>query len=302
MKKLFITLILLGVIGLIYKNSDQIIRYITYNVMYRDDVLIHEDNEYARVDNYAYISQNDDFFVSNQQDMLDLIYTALNGGWDELIFYCDEGYTDCIEDFEEIDDNKEIENINNYVSALNKYSHIYMLYNQIGRIKIDFVYKYNDDNKYSIDTKLDEIVSNYTLDSMTDREKVKALHDYIINTTVYDIDAYNSTNEEDRDYPSTVFAVLQSHIALCNGYSETMALFLDKLNIPNYQIMSETHSWNFLYLDGSWYHLDVTWDDPITDNGSNVLTNDFFLITTSELENMNVESHDYDKTIYIEAQ
>ena len=79
-----------------------------------------------------------------------------------------------------------------------------------------------------------------------------------------------------------------------------MAIFLDRYNIPNFKIISEKHIWNAVYLDGDWYHLDLTWDDPVTSDKSDVLEYNFFLITTDELEQLKTNQHVYDKTVFSE--
>ena len=81
----------------------------------------------------------------------------------------------------------------------------------------------------------------------------------------------------------------------CNGYADAMAIFLDKLNIINYKISI----WNLVYLDGKWYHLDLTWDDPISE--TNINRDTYFLITTKTLEELNDGTHNFDKKIYSEA-
>ena len=80
-----------------------------------------------------------------------------------------------------------------------------------------------------------------------------------------------------------------------------MKLFLDRLHIPNYKISSENHIWNLVKLDNEWYHLDLTWDDPVTSTGEDVLEYDYFLITTDELEKLETDQHIFDKNIYTEA-
>ena len=42
------------------------------------------------------------------------------------------------------------------------------------------------------------------------------------------------------------------------------------------------HAWNLVQLDGQWYHVDVTWDDPAPDRYGQVL-HDYFLVTDQEI-------------------
>ena len=69
--------------------------------------------------------------------------------------------------------------------------------------------------------------------------------------------------------------------------------------MTNYKISNEEHIWNLVYTDGNWYHLDLTWDDPISD--TNVNRDTYFLITTETLEKLNDGTHHFDKEIYKEA-
>jgi transglutaminase/protease-like cytokinesis protein 3 len=77
-----------------------------------------------------------------------------------------------------------------------------------------------------------------------------------------------------------------------------MDIFLRALRIPSFRLSSETHQWNVVYYNDKWYHLDATWDDPVTHNGSDILTHTYFLITTEELHILDdSDAHVY-STVY----
>ena len=59
---------------------------------------------------------------------------------------------------------------------------------------------------------------------------------------------------------------------------------------------------NNIYIDNEWKHLDLTWDDPVTNTGKNLLKYDYFLINTIQLEQKKDKNHIYNKNLYIEAQ
>ena len=80
-----------------------------------------------------------------------------------------------------------------------------------------------------------------------------------------------------------------------------MAIFLTKIGIPNMKIANDEHVWNLVYLDNSWLHLDLTWDDPVVDTGQNLLLHNFFLITTKDLQQKDNVYHNFDPEIYVEA-
>ena len=79
-----------------------------------------------------------------------------------------------------------------------------------------------------------------------------------------------------------------------------MKLFLDKLNIINYKISNDQHIWNLVYLDGTWYHLDLTWDDPVSDK--NITRDNYFLITTKNLESLDDDVHYFNYDVFTEAR
>lgn len=124
-----------------------------------------------------------------------------------------------------------------------------------------------------IDTALDNILSGLN-DSMTDAEKLEYLHDYIIDNTTYDAEAYDCDN---------VYGAVIKHRTHCQGFSKTMCLLCDKLGIPSLLVTGTAggpHMWNMVQVDGVWYNLDVTWDDP--DCGKRKF-NYYFLISDSTI-------------------
>ena len=103
-------------------------------------------------------------------------------------------------------------------------------------------------------------------------------------------------------------------MATCNGYTDLMAIFLTKFNIKNYKIAttkesisssSNGHIWNAVYLNNQWLHLDLTWDDPVSDDGKDYLYHKYFLIDTTTLNKIDsgkveIEEHNFDKNYYLE--
>ena len=307
MKKLITTLILLGLIACIYFYSDKIIDFVMYNFIYAEDFKYDEANVYKREYDFSFVKRTDDFEPNNKQDILNIIYTALNNGWTDFSFFCPKEYEECLADVENItNDSTLISNINNYVGTFNSYNKIMVNMNSFGRINIVVDRLYDDKAIVDIENKINEIYNNLINDSMSTTDKIKAIHDYIINNTVYDEERSSeikSGNITSLKHPSnTAYGPLFTGKAICGGYTDIMALFLDKMGILNYKISSERHIWNFLYIDGTWKHLDLTWDDPVVNTGENVLEDTFFLISTEDLINKEVTQHTFNKDVFIEAK
>lgn len=281
-----------------YYNND-ITQYIIDNfIYYNENIYLSEPNKYKLNNNFRYIENTNNFYVNNKRHLFNVLYTILNNGDDSFYFYCN--YDNCENDLDEISKNETLSIINNYVHPFNTYKKVYLTINSQRKIEITFDKTYTQEEIVSIENAIDTIINTITTDNMSDKEKIIAFHDYIINTTKYD-SAYIDNNLNDVSSLShKATGVLFYNKALCGGYADVMSIFLNKLNIPNYLISSEYHIWNALYLDGNWYHLDLTWDDPITNNGTDIRLDKFLLITDEQLKSYNTGYHNYNEELYLE--
>ena len=115
-----------------------------------------------------------------------------------------------------------------------------------------------------------------------DREKLKYVHDYLVNNCDYD---YSSKNSATTKPAHTAYGCLIDHKAVCSGYSDAFMLIVKKLGFECGTvsgIATESHAWNYVRLGGNYYWVDVTWDDPTYEEGNKPLTADipqnYFLI------------------------
>ena len=100
---------------------------------------------------------------------------------------------------------------------------------------------------------------------MSDLEKAIALHDYLTVNCEYDKDRLDDKTIPYISY--TAYGVLVEHIAVCQGYALAYKYLLNQAGIDCYMVESDfmNHAWNLIVLDGEFYQVDVTWDDPIRD-------------------------------------
>lgn len=260
-----------------------------------------ENNKYASNNNYSYIELTNDFSPNDRQDILNIYYTILNSGMTDFSFYCPKEYDNCLNDIDYISNDQTIlSNINNFVPVYNSFQNIETKFDNLGKVDVHIIHTYTEQDINEIENKLNEVVNEIITDKMDDKQKIKVIHDYIVNNTRYDD---SRSDQKIVKYKSdTAYGALIEHYAICGGYADSMKLFLDYFNIPNYKISSENHIWNFLKLNDEWLHLDLTWDDPKATSGKDILDYTYFLITTKELEDINTGQHIYDKTIYPEAK
>jgi hypothetical protein len=286
---------------LAFKN--EIVYYIMVNYIDNERIFLGEANSYYKDVSYGFVQNTTNLYPDSPQDILNIIYTALNRGLDEISFYCSDTYENCIEDVNNIADNSlYLSTINNLVHPYNSYRNIYFSIKNYGKVHISFSKLYSPQEIELTNKKLNSIYKSLFYDNMSDYDRVLAFHDYIINNTLYD-DSFSFTDQTNNSNKAT--GLLFDGKAICSGYSDVMAIFLNDFSFNNYRISSDDHIWNLVYIDGLWKHIDVTWDDPISNNGSNILLHDFFLVSSDDVLRKDVEleknNHNFDKTLYVEA-
>ena len=302
MKKCIVLFIVLTIFALTIVFHGKIVNFIVdhFSEMNKKPTVL-ENNKYAANNNYSYVKLTDNFFPKNKQDIMNIYYTVINSGMTDFIFYCDKSYDDCLEDVNYISNNqKMLSYINNFVPVYNSFKNIETEFDSLGKVNIHISHNYNKSEIKEIDEKLDYIIESVVKDNDTDKEKIKAIHDYIINNTKYDKD--RSDNNVDKYKSDTAYGALIQGYSICGGYADSVKLLLDHYIIPNFKVSSENHIWNVVKLNDKWLHLDLTWDDPVTNTGENVLEYNYFLITNEELEKLEQEQHKYDLDVYKELE
>ena len=261
-------------------------------------------NDYYKDDNFNYVDDYTESGIKNRNDLINSIYYAINSGTDYIERYIDSDYTNYINDINTLtayngaEFKKVISTLNNFVHPYNSSNNVKISYGGDYKIGITINRAYTQDEINEINNKVDKILSENVNNNMPPKEKIRAIHDYIIDHTEYDKLKYENKND-DTYKSNTAYGVLIEGYGTCNGYADAMEIFLDKMNVINYKISNEEHIWNLVYLDGKWYHLDLTWDDPISD--ININRDTYFLISTKTLEKINDGTHTFDKKIYSEA-
>jgi hypothetical protein len=299
MKKLITLGLLMILAGLVLIRKDDIITIFNTYLSPNTNVELGEKNEYYRDYDFKFVQNTDNFSPSNYQDLLNIYYTVINSGTDLFTFYCDTEYEDCLDDVSSIsNDQKFLSEINNFVHPYNSFKTISFSYNDKGNFSLIIEHIYNDEEitsiNYIVENKVNEIIS----EDMTTEEKIKKIHNFIIDSTKYD--TLKTENIKDDTYKSnTAYGVLIQGYGICSGYSDTMSIFLNALDIENYKISNDTHIWNLVHINGVWRHLDTTWDDPISDKNLNRDT--YFLISYDDLNKLEDKTHNFNKSIYKEA-
>lgn len=103
-------------------------------------------------------------------------------------------------------------------------------------------------------------------------EDIKMVHDYLVDNIEYDT-SLSKNNIYD------VYGALINKVAVCEGYARSFKYILDEMGIPcvlvigtgtNSRGETERHAWNYVEINGNWYAVDCTWDDPVVVGGGNL--------------------------------
>ena len=154
-----------------------------------------------------------------------------------------------------------------------------------------------------LDAAIKEVDSKVDITGMTDEEIVLAYHEYLTSSVAYAYEAYLS-NSLGSEHEYDMYGALVNHSVVCQGYAETMFYFLKRAGLPCAIASSKNinHAWNIVKIHGNWYHIDVTWDDPVWDvPGKSLHT--YFLVSFDTMNKNTLTNHTKDRTdMVISAQ
>lgn len=313
MKKLIIPIICIILIAITVVFLNPLTDTFAEIVSSEPELIIKENNNYTKDIDYLYVQRTDDYIPYSYQDLLNIYYSVINNGWDQFTFYCPEEYTKCLNDVSQISSDELIlTHLNNYVHPFNSFTNVKTSINENGEINLTIEYLYTDAEITAINTKADEILATILTNEMNDYEKIKTIHDYIVNSVKYDIER---NEENDSKYNSyTAYGPLFEGYATCNGYTDLMAIFLTKIGFNNFKVATTPdeisysttgHIWNAVYLNDEWLHIDLTWDDPVSSDGKDYLFHTYFLVSTEAMKEADqgetvIEEHNFNPLFYLE--
>ncbi|MDE6670938.1 MAG: leucine-rich repeat protein [Ruminococcus sp.] len=116
-----------------------------------------------------------------------------------------------------------------------------------------------------------KIVDEITNENMSDVQKIKAIHDWICENTVYDD---NTIMDRKNHNDASIF---MNDSTVCEGYTRIANIMYNTAGIESYYVESKNHAWNIVRAGNNYFHVDTTWDD-----GENV-SYDWFMKSDEEL-------------------
>lgn len=137
----------------------------------------------------------------------------------------------------------------------------------------------DESDETTVAGKVNSIISEYITDDMSDYTRARVLHDWLIGNADYDL-TYTRYDAS---------GVLLYGSGVCDSYARAYQMLLAAAGIESIIVTGkagsspdsyENHGWNLVKLDGSWYHIDCTWDDPPSGGMEN---HAYFCLTDEEM-------------------
>ena len=100
-------------------------------------------------------------------------------------------------------------------------------------------------------------------------DKIKQIHDYLVDSINYD-----QTTSRTNTY--NLYGALVEKECVCEGYAKALKYLLNEAGINSVVVLgtgtnsngqTENHAWNYVSINGNWYAIDATWDDPVIQGG-----------------------------------
>lgn len=239
-----------------------------------------------------YMSAVDSLSTSDERNQLkDKLYQALKS--EQSVFYLySYGFT--------LEDKAELMNL--YIEVVNEHPELFFVepyfrysYFDTGEIAyLWFYYSGSTDEERQMYADAIKVALEEVSDDMTDVEKALVLHDYLAQNCSYAYKEYLEGTLEDNVF--SAYGALVDKRAVCNGYASAYCTLLKEVGIDSFLCTSDAmdHAWNIVMIDGEWYHVDVTWDDPVW-NKEGLILHEFFLLSDEEI--LNREHYSWDELV-----
>lgn len=143
-------------------------------------------------------------------------------------------------------------------------------------IRFEFTYHISQQEEVFIEQTLANIIA--PMHGLSELQKIQAAHDFIVLSTEY--------SKETEGSPYSPYTLLTEKKGVCQAYALVLYRMLEMQGfevqyVPG-KVGEQLHAWVLVKLDNAWYHIDVTWDDPLPDLKGEVRYN-YFLVSDRQL-------------------
>lgn len=144
-------------------------------------------------------------------------------------------------------------------------------------------YKMSADERDEMEDAIEEFKDEYITSGMSDFEKEMTIIQWIVENCKY--------KRGEGWENATAYSCIVNGEAQCAGYADAFLQMAKSCGLKARYVSNSTHAWNLIQLEGDWYHVDVTWEDPLGSNcyGFGDLRNKYINLKDSQIRE--IRSH-----------
>ncbi len=171
--------------------------------------------------------------------------------------------------------------------------------------QLDYPQHFWVDNGFDYSTLSEHVTEIQPIYSMTvaERDKAKVEFDAVVKSllskisgswgeykrelAVHDALCDRVTYRDDGKTSHNAYGALVNKVAVCEGYAEAFQYLMYQVGTQCLGVFGTAgklpHKWNIVYIDGVYYDVDVTWDDPIVNGGAELVAHTYFNLSDAIL-------------------
>lgn len=164
----------------------------------------------------------------------------------------------------------------------------------ISKMSIHMSYSSTKEQQEEAEKRAKKVAEKIEETFSKDYYKVKMVNYYIAKETVYDLKAKHAYS---------AYGTLIEKRAVCQGYAYAAYLILKNMGIETLYVNGYAgeektpHAWNMVKIDNEWYHMDITFNDPLPDRGNHA-SSQYLLISDKEI----AKDHEWERERYPKAK
>lgn len=115
-----------------------------------------------------------------------------------------------------------------------------------------------------INTQVEIIADSVRQQTSVPWQQLQLIHDSLIQSIAYDLTLDQANNQ--------AYSALIEKSTMCQGYAQSFQMIGQRLGFEIVMAMGDAagigHAWDIVNLNGQYYHIDATFDDPTPDGGA----------------------------------
>lgn len=227
--------------------------------------------------------------ITSQKELIQAVYDNMlvrnkkfsiiyNGNWEDVY---DNDFDSLMEEVYAIDDKDTSDDFDYLKSNVKKYSLMLSSNGITSTFNFRITYRESASQTKKVNTLVAKALKSLNIEDASRYTKVKKIHNYVVNKLTYDTSYSNYT----------AYTALVKKKAVCQGYALLFYKMATEAGVPCRIVCSDNHAWNIVKMGSKWYHVDTTWDDPISKKP--VLRYDYFLKGSNVLSDTHVLTEEY---------